>query len=227
MSEADQSKFFSSVPLASSKHQPFRVRLVASMLSRALTRLGVLHDPSFEQGHVAGYAMGKRAGEKAGHKVGYAEGLEEGKQVLEVVDRRSNEFARPGIDNNLFDSWSLPIDESLRQRVIADVQAKLPAYKQPTDDQWRMIFSTTPSTCVVAGAGSGKSTTLVLRILLLHHYLGFELSSLTVVTFTNMSRWDFVAKLIETFALWGIDLPFKEAKDVVCTFHSKILTFVR
>ncbi|KAJ3472996.1 hypothetical protein NLI96_g13173 [Meripilus lineatus] len=37
------------------------------------------------------------------------------------------------------------------QRVIADVQAKLPDYKQPTDDQWRMIFSTTPSTCVVAG----------------------------------------------------------------------------
>ncbi|MDN7846983.1 UvrD-helicase domain-containing protein [Burkholderia multivorans] len=227
MSEADQSEFFSSVPLASSKHKPFRVRLVASLLSRALTRLGVLHDPSFEQGHVAGYAKGKKAGEKAGHKAGYAEGLEEGKQVLEVVDRRSKEFARPGIDNNLFDSWSLPIDESLRQRVIADVQAKLPDYKQPTDDQWRMIFSTTPSTCVVAGAGSGKSTTLVLRILLLHHYLGFELSSLTVVTFTNMSRWDFVAKLIETFALWGIDLSFKEAKDVVCTFHSKILTFVR
>ncbi len=90
-----------------------------------------------------------------------------------------------------------------------------------------MIFSTTPSTCVVAGAGSGKSTTLVLRILLLHHYLGFELSPLAVVTFTNMSRRDFVTKLIETCALWDIDLPVKEAKAVVCTFHSKILTFVR
>ncbi|MBU9354624.1 UvrD-helicase domain-containing protein [Burkholderia multivorans] len=227
MSEADQSKFFSSASLVSSKGEPFHVRLMASLLSWALTRLGVLHDLSFDQGHVTGYAKGKRAGETAGRKAGYAEGLEQGKQVLEVVDRRSKDFARSGIDNNLFDSWSLPIDESLRQRVMADVRAKLPAHKQPTEDQWRMIFSTTPSTCVVAGAGSGKSTTLVLRILLLHHYLGFELSSLTVVTFTNMSRRDFVAKLIETCALWDIDLPVKEAKAVVCTFHSKILTFVR
>ncbi|KWA71742.1 hypothetical protein WL28_11560 [Burkholderia ubonensis] len=227
LSEVDQSESQSSVSLVPPEERPFRVRVLASLLAGALTRLGVRHDPSFEQGHAIGYAKGKRAGEKEGRKAGHAEGLEEGKLVLEIVDRRSKEDAEPGIDHNLFDSWSLPIDEALKQRVVADVQAKLPKHKHPTDDQWKMIFSTTPSTCVVAGAGSGKSTTLVLRILLLHHYLGFELSSLTVVTFTNMSRWDFVRKLTETFAIWGIELPFDVAKAVVCTFHSKILTFIR
>lgn len=227
MSEVDQSESQSSVLLVSPEEQPFRVRVLASLLARALTSLGVRHDPSFEQGHAIGYAKGKRAGEKDGHETGHAEGLEEGKLVLEIVDRRSKEHAKPGIDDNLFDSWSLPIDEALKQHMVADVHAKLPKHKHPTDDQWKMIFSTTPSTCVVAGAGSGKSTTLVLRILLLHHYLGFELSSLTVVTFTNMSRWDFVKKLTEMFAVWGIELPFDVAKAVVCTFHSKILTFIR
>jgi hypothetical protein len=38
---------------------------------------------------------------------------------------------------------------------------------------------------------------------LLNHYLGFELDSMTVVTFTRESRKDFINKLIELFALWG------------------------
>ena len=80
---------------------------------------------------------------------------------------------------------------------------------------------------MIAGAGAGKSTTLVLRILLLTHYLGFELSSMTVVTFTRESRKDFINKLIELFALWGRALSFKEARDLVRTFHSRILPMVR
>ncbi|GAB6847476.1 hypothetical protein [Paraburkholderia kururiensis] len=107
MSEVDQSESQSSVLLVSPEEQPFRVRVLSSLLAWALTRLGARHDPSFEQGHAIGYVKGKRAGEKDGHKTGHAKGLEEGKLVLEIVDRRSKERAKPGIDDNLFDSWSL------------------------------------------------------------------------------------------------------------------------
>ena len=34
----------------------------------------------------------------------------------------------------------------------------------PTEDQWKMILSDHPASSVIAGAGSGKSTTLVLRV---------------------------------------------------------------
>jgi hypothetical protein len=78
-------------------------------------------------------------------------------------------------------------------------------HAQPSAAQWKMIFSDTPSTSVVAGAGAGKSTSLVLRILLLTHYLGFELSSMTVVTFTRESRKDFHRKLHGDSSLCGAD----------------------
>ncbi|MBK1710863.1 hypothetical protein, partial [Marichromatium gracile] len=65
------------------------------------------------------------------------------------------------------------------------------------------------------------------RILLLTHYLGFELSSMTVVTFTRESRKDFINKLIEVLSLWGQPIDIKEAQAVVRTFHSRILPMVR
>ncbi|MGG2042600.1 UvrD-helicase domain-containing protein [Burkholderia gladioli] len=255
MSNKEKEQNLQRIPLVSHKTLPTSKRLIAAALGKLLVQLGARHAESFVQGRSLGYGEGRSAGYtagfaaghangstegreqgledgrnegwRAGHDAGYKSGFEAGKQVLEILDRRSRSRAVPGVDDNLFDSWSLPIDEPLKLRVRSDIRARLPEHKHPTDDQWKMIFSTTPSTCVVAGAGSGKSTTLVLRILLLHHYLGFELSSLTVVTFTNMSRWDFVRKLQEIFALWKINLKFDVAKSVVCTFHSKILTFVR
>jgi superfamily I DNA/RNA helicase len=76
-----------------------------------------------------------------------------------------------------------------------------------------MIFSDTPSTSVVAGAGAGKSTSLVLRILLLTHYLGFELSSMTVVTFTRESRQDFIKQAAGNLRLVGATIcSLKEAR---------------
>jgi superfamily I DNA/RNA helicase len=62
---------------------------------------------------------------------------------------------------------------------------------------------------------------------LLNHYLGFELDSMTVVTFTRESRKDFINKLIELFALWGLALNLRQARDLVRTFHSRILPMVR
>ena len=206
---------------------PLLKRLAARLFGSGLSRLHAQHAPSWLQGQADGFRSGHSAGVDYGFKEGHAEGLEEGRQVLFISDMRPQELRAPGIDDNLFDDWRLPLGPELKKLIKADVAANLPGHAQPSAAQWKMIFSDTPSTSVVAGAGAGKSTSLVLRILLLTHYLGFELDSMTVVTFTRESRKDFIKKLQEIFALWGRDLSLKEARDVVRTFHSRILPMVR
>ncbi|UFP97407.1 UvrD-helicase domain-containing protein [Pseudomonas fitomaticsae] len=211
-------------PLA---EMPWFKRLAARFLGHGLTQLRAQHRASWLHGQADGFRSGHTAGVDYGYKEGKADGLEEGRQVLLIRDSRNTEHRPPGIDNHLFDDWRLPLSAELKKRMKADVSRLLPGHAQPSVAQWKMIFSETPSTSVIAGAGAGKSTTLVLRILLLAHYLGFELDSMTVVTFTRESRKDFINKLIELFALWGRALSQKDARDLVRTFHSRILPMVR
>ncbi|WP_447785311.1 UvrD-helicase domain-containing protein [Pseudomonas germanica] len=211
-------------PLA---EMPWFKRLAARFFGHGLTRLRAQHRASWLHGQADGFRSGHTAGVEYGFKEGKLEGLEEGRQVLLIRDSRNTEHRPPSVDNHLFDDWRLPLTAELKKRMKADVARLLPEHAQPSVAQWKMIFSETPSTSVVAGAGAGKSTTLVLRILLLNHYLGFELDSMTVVTFTRESRKDFINKLIELFALWGQALNLRQARDLVRTFHSRILPMVR
>jgi hypothetical protein len=211
-------------PLA---EMPLIKRLLARFFGYSLTRLHAQHRASWLHGQADGFRSGHSSGVDYGYREGKLEGLEEGRQVLLIRDSRATEHRPPNVDDLLFDDWRLPLNAELKKRMKADVARLLPAHAQPSAAQWKMIFSDTPSTSVIAGAGAGKSTTLVLRILLLTHYLGFELSSMTVVTFTRESRKDFINKLIELFALWGRAISFKEARDLVRTFHSRILPMVR
>ncbi|MDZ3826467.1 UvrD-helicase domain-containing protein [Pseudomonas monsensis] len=211
-------------PLA---EMPWFKRLAARFFGHGLTRLRAQHRASWLHGQADGFRSGHTAGVEYGFKEGKLEGLKEGRQVLLIRDSRSTEHRPPNVDNHLFDDWRLPLTAELKKRMKADVARLLPESAQPSAAQWKMIFSDTPSTSVVAGAGAGKSTTLVLRILLLTHYLGFELDSMTVVTFTRESRKDFINKLLELFALWGQPLNLKQARELVRTFHSRILPMVR
>ena len=211
-------------PLA---EMPLLKRLAARFFGHGLTRLRAQHRASWLHGQADGFRSGHMAGVDYGYKEGKLEGLEEGRQVLLIRDSRSTEHRPPTIDDHLFDDWRLPLNAEVKKRMKADVARLLAPHAQPSAAQWKMIFSDTPTTSVIAGAGAGKSTTLVLRIVLLSHYLGFELSSMTVVTFTRESRKDFINKLIELFALWGRSLTFKDARDLVRTFHSRILPMVR
>jgi superfamily I DNA/RNA helicase len=211
-------------PLA---EMPWFKRLAARFFGHGLTRLRAQHRASWLHGQADGFRSGHTAGVEYGFREGKLEGLEEGRQVLLIRDSRNTEHRPPSVDNHLFDDWRLPLTAELKKRMKADVARLLPEHAQPSAAQWKMIFSETPSTSVVAGAGAGKSTTLVLRILLLNHYLGFELDSMTVVTFTRESRKDFINKLIELFALWGQALNLRQARELVRTFHSRILPMVR
>lgn len=206
---------------------PWFRRLLARLLGRGLTGLQAQHRDSWFHGHASGQRSGHADGVREGFEQGRVEGYEAGRQVLVIRDSRPDIAAVPGQDDKLFDDWRLPLTAELKKRFKADVAQRLPAEAQPSAAQWKLIFSDTPSTCVVAGAGAGKSTSLVLRILLLRHYLGYELDAMTVVTFTRESRKDFIKRLVQVFALWQLDLPAARARELVRTFHSRILPLVR
>jgi superfamily I DNA/RNA helicase len=213
--------------LSPPRQLPLFKRLLSRLLGRGLTGLGAQHVPSWGQGHADGYLNGHLQGVDEGYAEGHLDGIEQGRQVLVIRDTRPREHRGPKVDDHLFDDWRLPLSAELKKRMKADVALKLPAHAQPSAAQWKMIFSDTPSTYVIAGAGAGKSSSLVLRILLLNQYLGFELSAMTVVTFTRESRRDFVNKLIEVFGAWGQAVTPHQARDLVRTFHSRILPLVR
>ena len=182
--------------------------VAATAMVWLLDKIGIRHEPSYDEG--------------------YEHGFEKGRMILEIKDTRDKKPKTTMVDDFLFDAWKLKIPPDVKTRMIRDVEQKLPEKKQPNLNQWQMIFSDSPATNVVAGAGSGKSTTLVLRILLLHHYLGFELDCMTVVTFTKMSQIDFAEKVVEIFSLWNVPHDKDQiGKKVVRTFHSKILDFIR
>jgi superfamily I DNA/RNA helicase len=206
---------------------PLFKRLLARLVGRGLNGLRAQHVPSWRQGRADGYLDGHLEGMDEGYAEGRRDGIEEGRQVLLIRDTRPDVHRGPKVDDHLFDDWRLALTPELRKQIKADVALKLPPHAQPSVAQWKMIFSDTPSTYVIAGAGAGKSTSLVLRIMLLHHYLGFELDSMTVVTFTRESRRDFINKLIEVMALWGHSLDPRQARELVRTFHSRILPLVR
>jgi len=97
---------------------------------------------------------------------------------------------------------------------------KLGESRLPNDKQWQMILSENPLTCVNAGAGSGKSTTLILRLFVMRRFLKIPWTNISVFTFTRNSRWDLIEKLITTFEKLGEQIDFSTAKNTIRTFHS-------
>jgi superfamily I DNA/RNA helicase len=153
--------------------------------------------------------------------------------VVTPVKKRARAVAKPAVAlarlpdaEPMFDDWALPLTPALKKRIKADVSRLLPASQQPSLKQWKLIFSHTPATLVVAGAGAGKSSSLALRVLVLHHYLGFAADSISVVTFTRESRADFIRKLMQLYDSWGLSLSEKQASAMVRTFHSRLLPMV-
>jgi hypothetical protein len=94
---------------------------------------------------------------------------------------------------------------------------------EPTPEQWEMILSAAPTACVAAGAGSGKSTTLALRVYYMVAHLKLPQNRVTVVTFTRAAVKDLRAKLDEVFVAAGWrDWTDESAETVVRTFHSVV-----
>ncbi|MYM83325.1 UvrD-helicase domain-containing protein [Duganella sp. FT50W] len=120
----------------------------------------------------------------------------------------------------------LPISQHIA-KFQSDVNGRLEYPPESESHQWDMILSDCPATYVIAGAGSGKSTSLVLRVLLLNLYAEIDRGQISVFTFTRASRADFIKKYRERMDEWGCPISEDEAKSVVRTFHSMVLKMAR
>ncbi|MBN2679464.1 MAG: UvrD-helicase domain-containing protein [Acidithiobacillaceae bacterium] len=192
--------------------------------------------------------------EQAAHQAGYQEAsskigkqLEDSRNVItslqEQLERLENErtwtirddrvVPHVTADTSVYGPKRLPVTAELQQKMRNDVADLVRQHElsMPTDEQWAMILNDHPATCVVAGAGSGKSTTLILRVIFLTCYLGIPFSKMTVVSFTRKSCKELRDKLIEklTLAPWNGCLKASErqslgdlSQEVVRTFHSSL-----
>lgn len=107
----------------------------------------------------------------------------------------------------------------MRSQVAAAVAADI--VRPPTDEQWQMILSDHPATCISAGAGSGKSTTLVLRVVFMLEHLRVRDEEITVISFTRASCQDLRQSLRKVLGFWrGSEISEEWADRRVRTFHS-------
>ena len=116
----------------------------------------------------------------------------------------------------------LPVDaaqgQAMREQVARAVTAGL--LSAPSDEQWSMILSNHPLTRIFAGAGSGKSTTLVLRVAFMLCHLGIKPEQLTVISFTNASCAELSEQLLKVLGFFNYPFDAAQARQCVRTFHS-------
>lgn len=110
------------------------------------------------------------------------------------------------------------LDAVMLPSVVAPTDTKVPP--TPSPDQIKAIKAAERFVNVVAGPGSGKTTTLVLRVRYLIEELGVDPGHILVLTFTNKAAFELVERLR--------DAGIARATDVWAgTFHAFGLEFLR
>jgi DNA helicase-4 len=107
---------------------------------------------------------------------------------------------------------------AMRMRVSQAVAAGI--VSPPSDEQWAMILGRNPLTRVFAAAGSGKSSTLLLRLVFMLCHLQIAPEQLTVISFTNASCVQLREQLLKILAFWPYPFDPAQARQCVRTFHS-------
>lgn len=108
--------------------------------------------------------------------------------------------------------------QAMREQVARAVTAGL--LSAPSDEQWAMILSNHPLTRIFAGAGSGKSTTLVLRVVFMFCHLGIKPDQMTVISFTNASCAELREQLLKVLGFFNYLFDATQARQCVRTFHA-------
>lgn len=123
--------------------------------------------------------------------------------------------------------WKIAAEQvaAMRARVAEAVAAGV--IGAPSDEQWAMILARQPLTRIFAGAGSGKSTTLILRVVFMLCHLGIAPERLTVISFTNASCAELRERLSKVLAFWGYPFEAAQARQCVRTFHSAMGVLAR
>ncbi len=112
--------------------------------------------------------------------------------------------------------------QAMRERVAQAVSAGL--IGAPSDEQWAMILCRAPLARIFAGAGSGKSSTLVLRVVFLLCHLNLDPQRLTVISFTNASCQELRERLQRLLDFWHYP---HDARQCVRTFHAAMATLAK
>jgi superfamily I DNA/RNA helicase len=107
---------------------------------------------------------------------------------------------------------------AMRLRVSQAVAAGI--VSAPSDEQWAMILERNPLTRVFAAAGSGKSSTLLLRLVFMLCHLRIDPQQLTVISFTNASCAQLREQLLKILRFWQYPFDAAQARQSVRTFHS-------
>lgn len=111
---------------------------------------------------------------------------------------------------------------AMRKRVAQAVSAGL--IGAPSDEQWAMILCRAPLARIFAGAGSGKSSTLVLRVVFLLCHLEVDPKRLTVISFTNASCAELRERLQRLLGFWHYP---HDARQCVRTYHAAMATLAK
>ncbi|MDH1620771.1 DEAD/DEAH box helicase [Pseudomonas chengduensis] len=112
--------------------------------------------------------------------------------------------------------------QAMRERVAQAVNARL--IGAPSDEQWAMILCRAPLARIFAGAGSGKSSTLVLRVVFLLCHLEVDPKRLMVISFTNASCSELRERLQRLLDFWHYP---HDARQCVRTFHAAMATLAK
>lgn len=162
-----------------------------------------------------GFDKGSSKGFEAGYEKGYAAG-----QLIYRIEEPAPHSPK-AVDDGLYGPFRFEVghvEAAMRAEVAAAVKAKV--VSPPTDEQWKMILADHPATCISAGAGSGKSTTLILRVVFMLMHLRIPDEQLTVISFTNASCADLRKSLLKVMHQWGRNVDDKWVEHRVRTFHS-------
>ncbi|MNZ40398.1 putative ATP-dependent DNA helicase YjcD [compost metagenome] len=129
----------------------------------------------------------------------------------------------------IYPATAMAVDEqqvaAMREQVGRAVAAGV--VSAPSDEQWAMILCRDPLTRIFAGAGSGKSTTLVLRVVFMLCHLGIEPGRLTVISFTNASCAQLREQLKKVLGFCQYPFDDAQARQCVRTFHSAMGVLAR
>ncbi|MDN7878729.1 UvrD-helicase domain-containing protein [Burkholderia aenigmatica] len=134
------------------------------------------------------------------------------------------------------DTFPVTTERDAKMRAEVAIAVEQGKISPPTVDQWKMILSNHPATCVVAGAGSGKSTTLVLRVVFMICHLKIRPREMTVVSFTKDSCVELRKKILNALSIdvWKSQMHPDDAgkleeisHDLVRTFHSALSRIAR
>lgn len=148
-------------------------------------------------------------------------------EIIKENEKALNEFSlniprlqfiesSPEIAKNFYTIEFFVDDEEIKEFIISKELGK------PTPEQWEVILCKKSTQLVAAAAGSGKSTTMLLRILVLIKYANVNSNEIIVFSFTKKSCEELRYKLKEHVKKAELKIDELSIDRMIRTFHSKV-----